>query len=714
MKDLSTVEHFAPSENLVKILMKKTRNESPLFFRILVAYYFSKAASIMRTSIKTHDRGVIPVNLYGINLAPSGTGKGYSTDIVEDEVMHLFYNNFKTLTFPAVSDRNLEKMSLERAGRTGEDYDDCLKDAQKTFADAGPLFLSFDSATAPAIKQMRTKLLMANAGAVNLEMDEIGNNLVGNIEALNTFLELFDVGKVKSKLTKHTNDNKRMAEILGRTPTNMMLFGTPTSLLDPGSAVEEAFMKMLAIGYARRCFFGFSKEVTIDRTMDHHTLYKLKTDPQNEVYLAQLASDLGNLANPINFGIELEMTEDVAKLNTEYEVLCTNMAADIPIREEARRAEMQHRFAKALKLSGTYAFIDGKTEILEEHMYQAIKVTEESGDAFTRMLQRPKPHQVLAEFIVESDTELTLVDLVDNLTFFKTSKTIRESLMTLAISYGYRNNIVIQRTFMDGIEFFSGESMPITDTSKMKISYSQNWTTDFIHTEAPFDDLAKLIQAEGYHYAAHKFREGYRDSAHMIQGFNLAILDVDSGVSLATAMMLLKDYKAIFSTTKRHSEQENRFRIILPLSHTVKLDQEEYSHFMDNIFMWLPFTVDDQTKDCARKWEAHNGEYYQQDGILLDVMPFIPHTTKAQEQTKRILDAEDLGSLERWFHLNTNNGNRNNQILRYGLALVDSGQPLEDVRKIVHVFNNKLKYPLPADEINQTVMVTVANAILKR
>ncbi len=72
MKDISTVAYNSTSEHLVDILCKKTQNPNPLFFRVLVAYYFSKIASTMRCSIKTMDRGNIPVNAYVINLAPSG------------------------------------------------------------------------------------------------------------------------------------------------------------------------------------------------------------------------------------------------------------------------------------------------------------------------------------------------------------------------------------------------------------------------------------------------------------------------------------------------------------------------------------------------------------------------------------------------------------------------------------------------------------------
>ena len=74
------------------------------------------------------------------------------------------------------------------------------------FNKAGAYPFTFDSGTAPAVKQLRHKLLLANCGAINLQIDEIGSNLVKEVEVLNLFLELYDQGMTKQKLTKNTAD----------------------------------------------------------------------------------------------------------------------------------------------------------------------------------------------------------------------------------------------------------------------------------------------------------------------------------------------------------------------------------------------------------------------------------------------------------------------------------------------------------------------------
>jgi len=74
MKDLEALPFHKLSEDLVEILCRKTQNKNTQFFRILVSYHLAKLAANMRVNVLTKDRGSIPVNLYAINLSPSGEG----------------------------------------------------------------------------------------------------------------------------------------------------------------------------------------------------------------------------------------------------------------------------------------------------------------------------------------------------------------------------------------------------------------------------------------------------------------------------------------------------------------------------------------------------------------------------------------------------------------------------------------------------------------
>ena len=96
------------------------------------------------------------------------------------------------------------------------------------------------------------------------------------------------------------------------------------------------------------------------------------------------------------------------------------------------------------------------------------------------------------------------------------------------------------------------------------------------------------------------------------------------------------------------------------------------------------------------------------DGEILDALPFIPRTSKNEQYRQGFQKVESLDNLERWFAQRIATGSRNNQMIKYALALVDSGMDLMSVNKQVHAFNQKLNNPLSEDEINSTIMVSVA------
>lgn len=713
MKSFEEMEFNPISEKLVGILCSKTQNSNPLFFRVLVGYYFSLVASMMRTTIATHDRGDIPVNMYALNLSTSGSGKGFSTNIMENSVINQFRHRFLEETFPILAERNLPKLSLKRANRKSTDPDEELVRVQKEFEALGSLVFSFDSGTPAAVKQMRHKLLMADAGSVNLQIDEIGSNLLGNIDVLNTFLELYDVGLIKQKLVKNTSENVRNEEIVGRTPTNMMLFGTPAKLLN-GAKTEEELYSMLETGYARRCFFGYSRASNKSLDMTPEQVYDQLTNQDSNQYLDELSDRLENLADIINVGKQLVMTKETSLLLIEYRLKCEKEAEKYPEHEEIKKAEVSHRYFKALKLAGAYAFIDDSTELTETHMYQAIKLAEESGEAFNRLLTRDRAYVKLAKYLGSTKRDVTQADLTEDLPFYRGASSQKQEMLTLATAWGYKNNVIIKKSFSDGIEFLRGETLKETDINRMVVSYSTDITTDYRNESAPFDQLHKLTQAPGLHWVAHHLSGGYRNEENCIPGFNLVVIDVDGGVNMSTVKLLLKNYKFLIYTTKRHTEDENRFRIILPINYELALDAKDYKEFMSNIYEWLPFEVDTATNQRARKWMSHDGHYEYNEGEVLDALPFIPKTSKNEERKILLNNQHSMDNLERWVMNNIGDGNRNNMLLRYAMILVDGGFDFENIRQKVIALNNKIIDKLDEAEIMATIMISTAKAISKR
>jgi hypothetical protein len=204
---------------------------------------------------------------------------------------------------------------------------------------------------------------------------------------------------------------------------------------------------------------------------------------------------------------------------------------------------------------------------------------------------------------------------------------------------------------------------------------------------------------------------GYRDDNHVIPGFNMVVLDVEDSVDIDTAKMLLADYKWILHTTKNHTNKKHRFRIVLPMSHTLELSTLEYKEFMENIYDWLPFEVDTATKDRCRKWMTCKGNYWYNDGLMLDTLQFVPKTKKADERKQTLAGQTNLNNLERWFINNTGSGNRNHRLCAYAFACVETGQDVATVRNNVVSLNSRLDKPLDITEIDSTIMVSVSKRV---
>lgn len=702
------------SEQLVKILQTRTQNTNPLFFRVLTAFYLTMLASHMRIGIKGWiGKGTIPINMFAINLALSGSGKGHSMSTLEQEVINNFQTVFTERTFPITAESNCEVLASKRATKNGTDLDDEMAKVTKEFYSLGALLFSFDSATTPAIKQMRQKLLMANAGSCNLIIDEAGANFSSSIEALNTYLELYDKGLLKEKLTKSSSDNVRFERINGYTPANLLMFGTPSKLLD-GGRTEELFYEMLEMGYARRCFFGFSDKTSKANNQSVDDVMKQLFDNNDDDVIEDISDQLSLLADLANMNKTLKLTQNSIKHLLTYKINCENKSRQLSDIDVVKKSELEHRYFKVLKLAGTYAFIDGSDTIEPIHIDYAISLAEDSGEAFTALLTPQRPYTKLANYLALIKEEVTLADLDTDLPYFKGSKAQKDELITMATAWGYKNNIIIKKSYVDNIMFLHADSIQETNTDKLIVSYTNHsdMTTGYNNDLVSFDNLPKLFKANGYHWLNHHVKDGYRKEDNCIVGFNTLVFDVDGTCSLNTAMLLLKKYKAIYYTTKSHTDQVNRFRIVIPTNYTLKLDAKDYKELYNNIINDLPFEVDTQCSHRAKKWLANsNTQIHVTDGELFDVLPYIPKSSKNDERVKSIESQQDLDRLERWVMNNIGDGNRNNMLLRYALLLIDSGFDFANIKDKVGSLNNKLADKLDELELTNTIYHTVAGKL---
>lgn len=727
--DLSGVSHHPAIEEPVDILCNKTQNSDRHFYRASMAYFLAKIAGSMRAMIVTKDRGNLPVNIYAILLAPSGYGKGHSTGIIEDELLSGFRSRYVNTVVPTIRGQSLQQVANRRAIASGRPLKEEVEAVKKEFNSMGPAPFTFDSGTVPAIKQLRDNLLLSGVGAINLQIDEIGSNLVANTEVLNVGLELYDRGKVKQKLTKVSTDNQRSEDMDGMTPTNMLLYGTPSRLLD-GGLTEEQFFSFLDTGYARRCIFASGETVKASNKRSASEIYQSLVNPTNTANITKWNAIFSALADPSYFEWEMQVEDKVGIALIEYRLACEAVAEELPEYEDIRKAEISHRYFKALKLAGALAFVDSSQTIdLDDHLLPAILLVEESGEAFQKILTREKPYVRLAKLIAAHGTEMTHPDILERFPSYGRSNSQRNEMFGLASAWGHKNGIALQKIYQDGQEFIRGKALEPTDLSRLRASYSNHFAYHYENeNEIEFDQLDLLAQTEDLHWCNHHFREGHRLDEKAIPGFNMIVVDVDGTARLETVHELLKEYTFMTYTTKRHRGQdqvdadiaagadpdevageEHRFRLIIPMNYVLELDQEDYREFMNNVLEWLPFESDEGANQRARKWLSHPGTLiHKNQGTLLDVRNFIPKTTRNETYAKERQPLRSFDNVERWFAGQMQAGNRNNLMIRYALTLFDNGVDYNELEARVLDFNKRLADGLSEDELRATVLVTAA------
>jgi hypothetical protein len=712
MIDLSQVDHHPAIEELVDVLCNQTQNNDRAFFRVTTAYFLSVIASTMRAKLMTEDRGEIVVNSYTLALSPSGTGKGYSVNILENEFLKDFRTTFVDHTLPILADMNMWVIASQRAAQNGTEEQHEYDRLSADYTKKGEYPFVFDGASEPAIKQVREKLLIAGAGSINLQIDEIGLNIESSTEALTAYLELYDKGFIKNKLTKNSSDNVRTKEIIGSTPANLLMFGTPSMLLD-GSSTEDKFYSLLETGYARRSLFAMGCEVPASDDMTAAEIYEKLISKSDVVSKNKWTTHFANLADPSKFGWITDVPKDVAVELLQYRIDCEEKARLLPSHEGIQKAEMSHRYFKAIKLAGVFAFIDESMQLTMYQLHAAIKLVEDSGNAFQGILTREKPYMKLANYLTEVTDPVTHADLVEALPFYKNGKATRDELMRMATSWSYKQHIVIKTTFADNVELFIGESLEETSLDSVKIAYSDDFAFNYAPESVPFGELHKLALAPNQHWTNHQFNKQHRFDENVIPGFNLVVIDVDGGVKLDTVHDLLADHVYMTYTTKRHTNEEHRFRLILPTNYELKLDKEDYRKFMNNFMQWLPFPTDEAANQRSKKWMSNsNGLHHVNlDGKLLDILPFVPKTSRNEQFSKENSQLKSLDNLERWFANVMSDGNRNNHMIKFALALVSSGMGYEEIEAKVLSFNKKLSDSLPEDELRRTVLVTVARKL---
>ena len=721
LKPFEEMEYHPLTEQIVDMLSVTTQTTNKHMFRVMCSYYWGLVGSHMRANVVGWFSDKLPVNIYSVCLAESGTGKGYTIGTMEKHVINRFRNVFMEETFPVASEDGMEDIATHRALKRGTSVEEERAKLQKEYDTTGNFLFSFSECTPAAVKQIRHKLIIANAGALNYQVDEIGSNLLTSSDAMPMMLELYDRGDTKEKLIKNTSENTRFESLEGFTPTNLLLFGTSSSLLDAGE-IEGKFFNLLATGYARRSFFSFSQVANKETELSAEDIVDMMFNQHHEETYGEISAQLEGLADVSNLDREITIDRTCCLYLVKYKLLCEQRARDLKSHQKIMQAELQHRYFKVHKAAATFAFIDNQDEITIGYLENAMKLAEESGKELAQLLNPEKDFMRLAKFICEQDNEVTIPDLELGLPCFTGSQSRKQEMITSATAWGYKNEILITKRYVDQILFLKGETLEKTNLDELFISVSDHEAYNYDNQVVPFESLTELGEVRYMHWVNHHLEDNHRLKANVIPGFNVLVFDVDDGTPIEAAMRIFEGVYAVYYDTKSSTAKHNRYRILVPTSHILELDAEDYSEFMKNLLNDIPVQIDSSVCEREHKWQTwdagadivttHVVNKHEVDCKLFNVLDYIPRTSKNEERIKRAKDYASLDGLQYWVMSTTAEGNRNRQLYRYAMILVESGHDYDEIHSMVKQMNDGLKDGISDKEIANTIMSSIARKLV--
>ena len=729
-------------EKCIKIKSKKIDRFICNNHRMPVINIFGKVSEIKSNKFVSFEKNILQkIKHIGFN---EKTKKTFEYTIRQDNISYEYMPNFKKYCFTVPSSfwvaRRNDFISIE--GNCGKNHSDNIakslfKDMHERFdalasefyekrkdsdGKPDPKYLNLSSYFIPvtstwqALQKAAQTVTDMGAGSVNVVSDELGDSIMSMTEIFTKLKSTWDTGISEGQV--NVSNGGEAYFLVQDLCVNALLFGAPAPFeLVP--AKKDKLLEAYVSGMARRSFIYHNDKYKKSENRNYEFEKKdSKFYEELDKYIKELRFFISN-TKYINYpqNIREKLLEYDAQKELERE------RSSSPIAEDLGSPK------KIEKLLGIIATLDLEETINEEHLRFAIEFTEaldktaedtvEIKPAYMRIYNEIEKRAYAARTdIVKAVKDVTVKDL--------------DSQMVLVQEHAnILGNSLIKKDY-DGIVKYKIEKLSSTNLDKIIISVNTNPNNTqpkgFIRHTGTFKGLYKIVNSE-YRYSAGTFKDEYINDDNYMQEQNLFIIDIDNDLTIEDARKLFSQMTYLIATTRSHQKPKkqgdetitcDRFRIILPTLSTFHLDHKRYSDMYMNVLNSLG--IDEADKKCrnASRWYYGNpdGEYWYNEGQLLDIRPFIPDSAEHKEATLSMNKYESSKSSAptsirvdaaiRWFLSNTSAGSRNDNLFLLAILLKKEIQE-EDWEGWTRRANACLASPLSESDMN-----TIIRSVSKR
>mgnify|MGYP003602091377 CR=1 FL=1 len=729
-------------EKCIKIKSKKVDRFICNNHRMPVINIFGKVSEIKSNKFVSFEKNILQkIKHIGFN---EKTKKTFEYTIRQDNISYEYMPNFKKYCFTVPSSfwvaRRNDFISIE--GNCGKNHSDNIakslfKDMHERFdalasefyekrkdsdGKPDPKYLNLSSYFIPvtstwqALQKAAQTVTDMGAGSVNVVSDELGDSIMSMTEIFTKLKSTWDTGISEGQV--NVSNGGEAYFLVQDLCVNALLFGAPAPFeLVP--AKKDKLLEAYVSGMARRSFIYHNDKYKKSENRNYEFEKKdSKFYEELDKYIKELRFFISN-TKYINYpqNIREKLLEYDAQKELERERSSSPVAEDLGSPK------------KIEKLLGIIATLDLEETINEEHLRFAIEFTEaldktaedtvEIKPAYMRIYNEIEKRAYAARTdIVKAVKDVTVKDL--------------DSQMVLVQEHAnILGNSLIKKDY-DGIVKYKIEKLSSTNLDKIIISVNTNPNNTqpkgFIRHTGTFKGLYKIVNSE-YRYSAGTFKDEYINDDNYMQEQNLFIIDIDNDLTIEDARKLFSQMTYLIATTRSHQKPKkqgdetitcDRFRIILPTLSTFHLDHKRYSDMYMNVLNSLG--IDEADKKCrnASRWYYGNpdGEYWYNEGQLLDIRPFIPDSAEHKEATLSMNKYESSKSSAptsirvdaaiRWFLSNTSAGSRNDNLFLLAILLKKEIQE-EDWEGWTRRANACLASPLSESDMN-----TIIRSVSKR
>jgi len=635
---------------------------------------------------------VIIPNYFGITFAGSGCGKNHSDNIAKS-IYKDMYKKFERVSV------GFYESKKDSEGKPDQRY-----------LNLSSYFIPVSS-TWQALQKAAQTVKDMNAGGVNIVADELGDSIMSMSEIFTKLKSTWDTGTSEGPMNV-TNGGESYF-LVEDVCFNALLFGAPAPFeLVP--AKKDKLLEAYVSGMIRRSFVYHNNtyKKSENRNKDFEKLGKDFYDNLDK-YISELRYFLNNTKT-------ISYPQEIRELLLQYD------------EEKELERERSHSLIaedlgstkKIEKLLGIIACLDLEETINVEHLKFAINFTEaldktaedtvEIKPVYMRLYNEIEKRSFIARTeLVKAVKDVTLKDL--------------ESQMVLVEEHAnILGNSLIKKEY-NGVVKYRIEKLSETNLERILISINTNpdrtQPEGFNKQVGTFKGLHKVINSD-FRYSAGTFKNSYINDENYLQEQNLFIIDVDNDLTIEDAKKLFSSMTYLITTTKSHQKEKkvkdemitcDRFRIILPTIATFHLDYKTYSKTYMNVISSLGIEEADKKCRNASRWYYGNpdGEYWYNEGTLLDIRTFIPDSSEHQDAKSSVTKYEKssapasvrVDAAIRWFLANTANGNRNDNLYSLGVLLKKEIQEQDWQNWIVQA-NYCLSSPLSDSDI-QTIIRSV-------